>query len=140
MAKIDFVHLSNLEDAGDEHALGEAVAEILRAGDMTPEAQRWLARCFEPDRGRRGRNPGEKPQTKFRIGEFQRRDGMKKSNDKELSAKTRHDVFEEACAKFGGPERAIEELVVLGEYGDYTWSDATAKKCFEAIKASRKAK
>jgi hypothetical protein len=66
LAKIDFVHLSNLEDFGDEHKLGAAVIEILRRGDMTPESQRWLARCFEPDRGRRKRDRNEEAQTKFR--------------------------------------------------------------------------
>jgi hypothetical protein len=136
LAKIDFVYLTSLEDEGDEHALGAAVVEILRRGDMTAETQRWLARCFDHDRGRRDRGSDEMAQTKFRL-EFKRRNGMKKSNDASLEDKTRHDVFDEACAKFGGPERAIEELVVRESYGGFTWCETTAKNCFEAIKASR---
>jgi hypothetical protein len=136
MVKIDFAHLSNLEDAGDEQALGEAVMEILRRGDMTPDAQRWLSAHFEPDRGRRERDPNEKPQTKLRL-KFTRRNGMKKSNDVGLATKTRHDVFEEACTKFGGYERAIDELVERGKYGGFKWSEATARDCFEAMMATQ---
>ncbi len=47
MANIDFIYLASLEGEGDVDALRAAIIEILRAGNMTAEAQRWLADMFD---------------------------------------------------------------------------------------------
>lgn len=136
MAKIDFVHLSNLEDEGYEQALGEAVVEILRRGDVSAEAQRWLADHFKPDRSRRKRGPGEKPQTKFRL-EFKPRNGMRKSNDGSPEFYARYAVFEKAYDTADGDESVIQMISDTGEYGGFAWSEPTARKYYNAVKANR---
>ncbi len=119
----DFPWLPVVHEVWGDDQFQEHVVELLRSGKMTPEDQRWLAKCFEPN----GR-------TRFSL-EFTIRPGKHKSDK-------RHRGFLERVEEFERIRDAVwdefrEVILHEGDKGREQADTEAVKRATRMIKSPR---